>query len=61
MKLKLTVDVPDSATPEEVREQLVGAALRSQGITLHMPTGWLVDVDLVNVEDAEFELHEVTS
>lgn len=50
MRLKLTVDVPDSATPDVVLQQLLGCALNQQGISIMTPRLRTFDVDLVEVE-----------
>lgn len=51
VRLNIAVEVPTSATPGEVLEQLMLAANRRQGVTITLPRGDRVDVDLVMVTE----------
>ena len=46
MKLELEVEVPTSADQADVLRQLTAAAYHRQGVTITMPKGDKVDVDL---------------
>ena len=53
MKLLLSITVPLSATPEDVKAALHGAVSTGQGITIHTASGLVFDVDLTSVANAE--------
>jgi len=46
VKLELEVEVPTSADQADVLRQLTAAAYHRQGVTITMPKGDKVDVDL---------------
>lgn len=51
VKLELEVEVPTSANQADVLRQLTVAAHRRQGVTITMPMGERVDVDLAHVRE----------
>jgi len=51
VRLSIDVVVPTSADPGDVIERLTKAALVRQGITITMPQGDKVDVDLMHVQE----------
>lgn len=51
MRLHIYVEVPTSANPGDVLERLHKAALQQQGVTITMPQGDKVDVDLQMVTE----------
>lgn len=51
VRLHIYVEVPTSAVPGDVLEQLHQAALHEQGVTITMPRGNKVDVDLKYVQE----------
>jgi len=51
VRLHIFVEVPTSASPGDVLKQLHRAAVRQQGVTIVMPEGNKVDVDLQLVQE----------
>lgn len=51
VRLHIYVEVPTSANPGDVLERLHKAALQQQGVTITMPQGDKVDVDLQMVTE----------
>lgn len=51
MRLNIDIEVPTSAVPGDVLERLSKAAYFRQGVTITMPEGDRVDVDLVLVRE----------
>lgn len=59
MRLSLDVDVPTSADGYEMMLRLRAAAAKREGLTLVLPSGYMVDVDLCVVHLGEEALsHE---
>lgn len=51
MRLNIDVVVPGSADPDDVLKRLSNAAFQRQGVTITMPEGDKVDVDLFHVQE----------
>ena len=50
MMLRLTIDIPSSASEDEMIEKLAAVTVARQGITIVTGKGTKFDVDLVNMD-----------